>query len=184
MVSVTLFPGDFDYVRWILVYLFTPWFLAILSLTVLRTFKTLPPRLEQPLRGGVAFLMQNLFEEVLVFLIPVYYVSATLVDDQFHVRLPATTESDEAIDAPVPNTAEAVSMSILNQHVGIANQGTEYLDFSNIENWTWTGIRWRFVRVYMSSIGAPEANIYMDAAALEVRYVPPTGAAIVLWEEL
>lgn len=113
-----------------------------------------------------------------------YYVTAAVVDDEFHARLPLTTESGEIQDTAAPNTAEQVPLAVLNQHVGSANPGTEYLDFSNLESWTWTGIRSRLVRLYMSAIGLPEAEIYVDGVAVEVRYVPPNEAAVVLWEEL
>jgi hypothetical protein len=113
-----------------------------------------------------------------------YYVTATLVDDEFHARLPATTDTSEAQDTPAPVTAEQVPLAELNQHVGSANLGTTYLDFSNLESWTWTGIRSRLVRLYMSAIALPEAEIYVDGVAVEVRYVPPNEAAVVLWEEL
>jgi type II secretory pathway pseudopilin PulG len=117
-------------------------------------------------------------------LIADFYMTATVVDDEFHARLPLTTGPSESQDTPAPNTAEEVPIDVLNQHVGSANPGTVSLDFSNLENWTWTGVRSRFVRLYMSAIGVPEADIYVDGVALVVRYVPPDEAAVVLWEEL
>ncbi len=113
-----------------------------------------------------------------------YYLSAIVVDDEFHARLPTTTEPGEVQDTATPNTAEQVPLAELNLHVGLANPGTVSIDFSNLENWTWTGIRSRFVRLYMSAIALPEAEIYVDGVAVEVRYVPPNEAAVVLWEEL
>ena len=113
-----------------------------------------------------------------------FFMSATVVDDMFHARLPTTTEPGETQDTAVPSAAEEVPVDDLNLHVGIANAGTTYLDFSNLESWTWTGIRSRFVRLYMSAIGLPETEIYVDGVAVEVRYVPLTETAVVLWEEL
>lgn len=113
-----------------------------------------------------------------------FFMTATVVDDKFHVRLPTTTEPGETQDTAAPSTAAEVPINKLNQHVGIANAGSKTVDFSNLEAWTWPGIRSRFVRLYMSAIGFPETEIYVDGVRLKVRYVPPTEAAVVLWEEL
>jgi hypothetical protein len=114
-----------------------------------------------------------------------FYMTAAVVDDEFHARLPTTTEPGETQDTPVPITiAEEVPIDELNLHVGNANQGTESLDFSNLESWTWTGLRSRFVRLYMSATDLPEAEIYVDGVRVDVRYVPPNEPAVVLWEEL
>ncbi len=72
----------------------------------------------------------------------------------------------------------------LNQHVGLGNQGTVFEDFSNHESWTWPRINSHEVRLQAKGNGGSDGNIYVDAVALEVRYVPPTEAAVVLWEEL
>jgi len=117
-------------------------------------------------------------------LISDFYVSATVVDDEFHARLPSTTEPGETQDTPPPDSAEMLPITLLNQHIGSANPGTVYLDLTNIADWTWTEVRSRFVRFYMSATGTPEAEIYIDSAGLDVRYVPPNTAGVVLWEEL
>ncbi|MCH7719630.1 MAG: hypothetical protein IH988_01385 [Planctomycetes bacterium] len=113
-----------------------------------------------------------------------FYMTGTVVDDKFHARLPTTTEPGETIDTTAPNTAEEVPKDRLNDHVGLGNLGTVSLDFSNLESWTWTGLRSRFVRLYMSAIDLPETEIYVDGVRVEVRYVPPNETAMVLWEEL
>jgi hypothetical protein len=64
------------------------------------------------------------------------------------------------------------------------NPGSVWLDFSQLEDWTWSGLRSRHVRLYMSAIGLPEAEIHVDGVALEVRYVPPSGPGLVTWEEM
>ena len=68
--------------------------------------------------------------------------------------------------------------------MGIANRGTVYLDFSNHESWTWPSIGSRELRFKVSKNAAADADVYMDAAGVEVRYVQPAEVAVVLWEEL
>ncbi len=59
------------------------------------------------------------------------------------------------------------------------------MDFSNLENWTWPSLSSRYVRLYGTANGLPDfGSIRVDAVGVEVRYVPPTEAAVVLWEEL
>ncbi len=105
-----------------------------------------------------------------------FYVSATFVDDQFKVRLRSTAGAVEYLQiVPIP---------ALNQHVGIGNQGTVSEDFSNHESWTWPSINSREARLQAKGNGGSDGNIYVDAVGLELRYVPPNQAAVVLWEEL
>ena len=114
-----------------------------------------------------------------------FHLDVPFVDDQFHVRFPSPTESQEPNDTPVPNSAEGVPISVLNQHVGSANPGTVSFDFTNLEAWTWPGLNSRYVRLYGTAIGVPDGgNIKVDAVGVEVRHVPPSQAAVVLWEEL
>jgi|GEM_PF-2863278 len=113
------------------------------------------------------------------------FITAPVVDDDFHVRFPAPGEAQEANDAPVPISAETVPPAELNLHVGSANQGTYYFDFTNLEEWTWPNLNSRFVRLYGNVVGTPDGGeIKVDAVGVNVRYVPPNGAGLVLWEEL
>ena len=114
-----------------------------------------------------------------------FYMSATVVDDMFHAKLVSASDPSEQGDTPVPITAEQVKKDTLNDHVGVANAGTVLMDFTNIQNnWTWPDLNAQIVRLYMTATGVPEAEIYVDAVSIEVRYVPPSEAAVVLWEEL
>jgi len=113
-----------------------------------------------------------------------YYLTAPVIDDQFHARLPLLSGPSETTDSPAPVTATRIPTTLLNGHVGIGNSGTIKLDLTNTEDWTWPRVRSRFVRLYMSSIGSPEADIYVDSVRVKVSYVPPNQAAVVLWEEL
>ncbi len=59
------------------------------------------------------------------------------------------------------------------------------MDFTNIQSsWTWPDLNAQIVRLYMTATGVPEAEVYVDGISIEVRYVPPAEAAVVLWEEL
>jgi hypothetical protein len=78
ILSVIFFANGFEYIRWVLLYLFGIWLLILLTITILR-------RVTQPERNGwqrlqrfVEFLIQNMFEETFIFLIPFYYFSTTL----------------------------------------------------------------------------------------------------------
>ncbi len=113
-----------------------------------------------------------------------YYLSWPMFDDMFHARLPLVSDPGEVTNTDAPTTATTARNAVLNQHVGSGNPGTLYLDLTNNELWTWVDLRSRFVRLYMDSIGSPDAEIFVDAVAVEVRYVPPNQAAVVLWEEL
>ena len=105
-----------------------------------------------------------------------FYVTATFVDDEFKMRLRSTAGPGEYLQiVPIP---------ALNQHVGIGNQGTVSEDFSNHESWTWPSINSHEVRLQAKENVVSDGNIYVDAVGLEVRYVPPNQAAVVLWEEL
>ncbi|MCH8146702.1 MAG: hypothetical protein IH987_01735 [Planctomycetes bacterium] len=113
------------------------------------------------------------------------FITAPFVDDEFHVRFPASTESQEPNDTPVPNSAERVSAAELNLYVGSANKGLLKFDFTNLEEWTWPSLNSRFVRLYGNAVGTPDGGeIKVDAVGVRVRYVPPNGAGLVLWEEL
>ncbi|MFQ5805347.1 MAG: hypothetical protein ACE5I3_02725 [Phycisphaerae bacterium] len=105
-----------------------------------------------------------------------FYVTATFVDDEFSSRLRLTGGTEEH--------REDVPIAALNQHVGVVNQGTVSLDFSNHESWTWPSVNSREVRFHAKKKADSDGDIYVDGAALEVRYVPPNQAVVVLWEEL
>lgn len=115
-----------------------------------------------------------------------YFIDAPFVNNRFSVRFPATSEAPESNDTPVPVTAREVPVSELNLHVGEANLGSVSMDFTGLDSlWTWPSLNARFVRLYGASIGVPDGgNIKLDAVAVEVRYVPPSLATVVLWEEL
>ena len=114
-----------------------------------------------------------------------FFLDVPFVDDQFQVRFPLPTESSEPNDTPVPNTAYSIPLSVLNAHVGVANQGTVIEDFTYLQDWTWPDLNSRYVRLYGTAVGTPDGgDIKVDAVGVEVRYVPPTQAAVVLWEEL
>ncbi len=105
-----------------------------------------------------------------------FYVSMTFVDDEFKMRLRSTAGAGEYLQiVPIP---------ALNQHIGIGNQGTVYLDFSNQESWSWPTINSHDVRLQAKGNGGSDGDIFVDGVALEVRYVPPIQPVVVLWEEL
>lgn len=113
------------------------------------------------------------------------FITAAFVDDDFHIRFPAPAEPQEANDSPVPNSAARVPPAELNLHIGSTNQGSFSFDFTNLEEWTWPSLNARFIRLYGNVVGTPEAGeIKVDAVGVDVRYVPPDGAGVVLWEEL
>ena len=113
------------------------------------------------------------------------FLTAPFVDDEFYVRFPASTESQEPNDTPIPNSAERVSAAELNQYIGSVNQGTLTFDFTNLEEWTWPSLNSRFIRLYGNAVGTPDGGeIKVDAVGVKVHYVPPNEAGVVLWEEL
>lgn len=105
-----------------------------------------------------------------------FYVTATFVDDEFKMRLRSTAGAGEYLQiVPIP---------ALNLHVGLGNQGTVSEDFSNHESWTWPSINSHEVRLQAKGNAGSDGDIHVDAVGVEVRYVPPTEVAVVLWEEL